>query len=83
MPYIAAMIIATQPVANITNALRSDFANEKKLYQQCVGWHELKENFVGPMHCGVVGHPAAGIPDYAYSAPMREFDLIWNDENLH
>ena len=59
-----------------------DVAHGKVLYQGCMGCHSLDDNDVGPMHRGVVGRRAGAVPDYAYSAALKNSGLTWSPENL-
>lgn len=52
------------------------------LYQACMGCHSLNENDVGPRHRGVVGRKAGMVPDYAYSAAVRNSGVVWTPANL-
>ena len=54
----------------------------KALYQTCSGCHSLDENDVGPRHRGVVGRPAASLPDYNYSPALKASHLVWTRANL-
>ncbi|GEN98178.1 hypothetical protein NSE01_00110 [Novosphingobium sediminis] len=47
-----------------------------------MGCHSLGENDVGPRHRGVVGRMAGAVPDYAYSAALRQSGLLWTPANL-
>ena len=53
-----------------------------KLYKECGGCHNLRTDNVGPRHCGVMGRPAASIPDFTYSAAMQESGIVWDEEQL-
>ncbi|WP_147157580.1 c-type cytochrome [Novosphingobium sediminis] len=65
---------ALPPVGNAATGAR--------LYQSCMGCHSLGENDVGPRHRGVVGRMAGAVPDYAYSAALRQSGLLWTPANL-
>jgi cytochrome c len=39
-------------------------------------------NDVGPTLYGVVGRPAASVPDFAYSGALRTSELVWTEQNL-
>jgi cytochrome c len=59
-----------------------DAARGATLYQGCEDCHSIGENDVGPMHRGVVGRVAGTVPDYHYSAALKDSKIVWNEENL-
>jgi cytochrome c len=59
-----------------------DAARGATLYQGCEDCHSIGENDVGPMHRGVVGRVAGGVPDYHYSAALKESKIVWTEDNL-
>jgi len=59
-----------------------DPVHGKTVYQICMGCHSLDEDDVGPRHRGVVGRAAGSIPNYAYSAALKNSGLTWNAANL-
>ena len=71
------------PLEGTANAQDEDLEQGKKLYEECGGCHALRENDVGPRHCGVVGRPAASVPDYTYSLAMQESGIVWDEEHLN
>ena len=54
----------------------------KELYSQCAACHKLQENFVGPMHCGVIGRPAGTAPGFDYSEAMKASGIVWDAKKL-
>lgn len=64
-----------------------DAAAGEKVFAKCKACHELEKgvNKVGPTLKGVVGRPAASVPDYKYSEAMLAKGaegLVWTEENL-
>lgn len=59
-----------------------DAARGATLYQGCEDCHSIGENDVGPMHRGVVGRIAGTVPDYHYSAALKDSKIVWNEDNL-
>ena len=59
-----------------------DAARGATLYQGCEDCHSIGENDVGPMHRGVVGRVAGTVPDYHYSAALKDSKIVWTEENL-
>lgn len=84
---IAAAIaaFATAP-AHAQNA--GDPAAGQRIFNQCRACHVIDNNGrngVGPNLHGVVGRKAASIPNFRYSANMRELGEqghVWTEENL-
>jgi cytochrome c len=74
-PWVGAAAMAAEPA-------HGDSAHGKTLYQACAACHSIDENDIGPKHRGVVGRPAASIPDYAYSAALRKSGLTWDEATL-
>ena len=52
------------------------------MYAWCQGFHALAYDRTGPRHCGLLGRRAGSVPGFAYSAPMKASDIIWNARNL-
>jgi len=61
---------------------KGDAARGETLYAQCAGCHKMQENFTGPMHCGLFGRKAGGVPQFPYSEAMRTSGLTWNAQTL-
>lgn len=64
-----------------------DAAAGEKVFVKCKACHENEKgvNKVGPTLKGVVGRPAASVPDYKYSEAMAAKGaegLVWTEENL-
>lgn len=64
-----------------------DAAAGEKVFAKCKACHEVEKgvNKVGPTLKGVVGRPAASVPDYKYSEAMLAKGaegLVWTEENL-
>jgi len=55
----------------------------QRLYEsRCAGCHSLDADRVGPAHRGVYGRRAGGVAGYAYSAALRDSDVVWTVETL-
>jgi cytochrome c len=57
-------------------------AHGEELYQSCQDCHSLDTNDVGPKHRGVFGRKAGSVPDYNYSAALRNSGITWTDVTL-
>src|ERR1700759_4340705 len=54
----------------------------KTLYQACAACHSVDENDIGPMHRGLVGRRAGSVPDYNYSAALKNSGITWDEAQL-
>lgn len=54
----------------------------EQVYQACTDCHSLDQNDLGPRHRGVYGRKAGSLPDYDYSAALREAGIVWTGETL-
>ena len=61
---------------------KGDALHGKELYAQCAGCHELRENKIGPMHCGLIGRPAGSVPAFEYSEAMKTSGIVWDTQKL-
>jgi len=68
---------AAQPMARTGDAVHG-----KVLYQGCAGCHSIDENDIGPKHRGVFGRHAGSLPDYPYSAALKNSGLTWDEQML-
>lgn len=64
------------------NTPKGDAVHGKALYAQCAACHKLQENYIGPMHCGVVGRKAASVVGFDYSEAMKSSGLVWTTDNI-
>lgn len=60
----------------------ADVAHGEALYQGCQDCHSIETNEVGPRHKGVVGRKAGSLPDYNYSAALKDSNIVWTEANL-
>jgi len=75
------MLIAT--VFGQARALAAgDASHGEQLYQGCQDCHSLDTNDVGPKHRGVFGRKAGTVPDYSYSAALKNSGITWTDNTL-
>ena len=60
-----------------------DSARGRDLYEQrCIACHAIDANRVGPLHRGVYGRKAGGVPGFAYSPALRTSTIVWDDRTL-
>lgn len=82
--YAASLLLALGLLLSPTAwaAHQPDLNHGKELYEECSGCHGLKENLLGPKHCGVVGRKAGTISDFTYSDVMKQSGIVWDDKHL-
>lgn len=69
--------------ASAAATLAGDPVKGKEVYVECAGCHDLKENRIGPHHCGVVGRKAGSLADFpGYSQAMKDSGLTWDVATL-
>jgi len=73
---------AAQPMPGTEARNSGDPVHGKVLYQGCAACHSIDENDIGPKHRGVFGRHAGSIPDYRYSAALKNSGLIWDESML-
>jgi cytochrome c len=59
-----------------------DASHGEELYQGCQDCHSFDTNDVGPKHRGVFGRKAGSIPDYGYSAALKNSGVTWTADTL-
>ncbi len=68
-----------------TSALAADPVNGKANFAKCGVCHRVGEgarNVVGPELNGVVGRPAAAVPDFLYSQALKASGITWDEASL-
>ena len=79
---LVAMAMFSAPGAAFAAAKGDPVAGEK-MYTECEGCHALKENKLGPRHCGLIGRKAGTVADYpSYSHAMKDPGLTWDVKTL-
>ena len=59
-----------------------DPARGAQAYSQCLVCHTIKSNQVGPRHMGLFGRKAGSLPDYNYSAALKNSRIVWDEQTL-
>ncbi|RZI83524.1 MAG: c-type cytochrome [Rubrivivax sp.] len=63
--------------------LDTTLARGHAVYQtRCMRCHAISTNEVGPRHQNVVGRQAGAVPDFVYSAALKNSKVVWTAENL-
>ena len=55
------------------------------VFRACVACHGLTAadtNLAGPSLYGIVGRRIASAPEYAFSAPLKQMDIVWTRETI-
>ncbi|WP_444815073.1 c-type cytochrome [Variovorax brevis] len=63
-------------------AATGDAVRGEQLYARCLACHALAFDRVGPRHCGLFGRLAGSVPEFSYSAAMKNSRIVWNDKTL-
>lgn len=48
----------------------------------CAACHTEAADAPGPSLRGIVGRPAASLPDFRYSGPLRRSGIVWDEAKL-
>jgi cytochrome c len=60
-----------------------DAQRGRDLYEQrCIACHAIDASRAGPMHRGVHGRKAGGVPGFVYSPALRASAIAWDDRTL-
>lgn len=68
-----------------TSAMAADVAAGQAIFARCKICHNVQTgapNGVGPNLHGVFGRKAGSVPNFLYSAAMKESGIVWDDETL-
>ena len=81
---VAAALAAAMVLTAAAPAAAADAAAGQKVYAKCRACHEVasEKNKVGPHLKGLFGRVAGTLDNYAYSKPMRDSGLTWDDDTL-
>ena len=81
---VAAALAAAMVLTAAAPAAAADAAAGQKVYAKCRACHEVasEKNTVGPHLKGLFGRVAGTLDNYAYSKPMRDSGLTWDDDTL-
>ena len=76
------LLAAALAAGEVAAAPMGDSVRGEQVYQACTDCHSLDQNDLGPRHRGVYGRKAGSLPDYDYSAALREAGIVWTAETL-
>lgn len=77
----SALLLATSASAAAGAAPPSATRGEA-IYARCAACHALAQNRVGPRHCGLIGRTSGSVPNFEYSAAMKQAHIVWNPQTL-
>jgi cytochrome c len=91
MAFIRTLTLTCIALAGITAPVfaQGDVTAGATIFKRCGACHSIGEgakNRMGPELNGIVGQPAASIPDFNYSAAMKDASaagLVWTPADLH
>lgn len=78
----AALLVLAAPASMAAGPAPGNPARGEALYGRCQACHALAYNRTGPMHCGLFGRRAGGVPGFAYSAAMAKSQIVWDAASL-
>jgi cytochrome c len=76
----ALLLAATASTA--AGAAPPSAARGEAVYARCAACHALAQNRVGPRHCGLFGRASGSVPNFEYSAAMKQAHIVWNAQTL-
>lgn len=68
--------------ASASAAAAPDVARGELVYARCLACHALAYDRVGPRHCGLFGRLAGSVPNFNYSAAMKNSKIRWDEKTL-
>ncbi len=76
-------VMAAVAVMAASPALAGGDAQRGQLvYAQCQICHQIDRNAIGPRHRGLFGRKAGSLPDYNYSAALKNSGIVWDEATL-
>src|SRR6185295_3640532 len=65
--------------ANTAAAVGADAAAGRQVYRKCQACHSLEpgKNSLGPSLAGIFGKKSGEVPNFNYSAAMKEANIVW------
>lgn len=84
MRYVVAMVLMGGLMVPLAARAEGDPAAGKTAFNKCSICHSIKdgENKIGPSLAGVVGRKSHSEAGYAYSEPMKKYDVTWDPATL-
>ncbi|SEL19300.1 cytochrome c [Roseovarius azorensis] len=82
---ISAVVISALSLSVVAPASAGDAEAGEKVFNKCKACHQVGENAknrAGPTLNGIIGRPAGTAEGFAYSSPMTDSDLVWDETTL-
>ncbi|MFI4931987.1 MAG: c-type cytochrome [Burkholderiales bacterium] len=79
---VFALCCALPLLAAAAQAAPASAARGEAIYARCAACHALAQNRVGPKHCGLIGRTSGSVPNFEYSAAMKQAHVVWNAQTL-
>ena len=79
---VCAPLLAAAACAAAAAAAPPSAARGEAIYARCAACHALAQNRVGPKHCGLFGRTSGSVPNFEYSAAMKNAHIVWNAQTL-
>lgn len=79
--YILGMLALLQGGAHAADRVDAG----RRVFARCLNCHEVgpnARNIFGPQLNGVLGRKAGSVPNYSYSAAMKNSGVVWNERTL-
>jgi cytochrome c len=80
-----AVMLACLALLAPASAMAADAAAGQAIFVRCKICHNVQAgapNTVGPNLHGVFGRKAGSLPNFLYSAAMKDSGIVWDDETL-
>lgn len=80
---MALMALSLMGWHGVARADPDELERGQALYElQCMKCHSVSTNYVGPRHQNVVGRRAGSVPDFVYSAALKQAKVVWTEDML-
>jgi len=76
------MLLLAATACTGAQAAPASAARGEAVYARCAACHALAQNRVGPKHCGLFGRTSGSVPNFEYSAAMKQSHIVWNAQTL-
>jgi cytochrome c len=77
-----AMLLLAAAACTWAQAAPASAVRGEAVYARCAACHALAQNRVGPKHCGLFGRMSGSLPNFEYSAAMKQAHIVWNTQTL-
>jgi cytochrome c len=82
---VTALVLAASTLAFAAPAFaEGDAAAGQVVFRKCAVCHNIEpdKNKIGPSMHGIIGKKSASVPNFAYSAGMKAYNVTWTPETL-